>query len=169
MRKPAWLKKKIDFKKSYEVSCLLKGLDLNTVCQESLCPNISECFDRGTATFLILGSICTRTCRFCNVKKGKPRDLDLNEPGRIVEAVKRLGLAHVVITGVTRDDLAGGGAEIFERVIRDIRRSFNNITIEALIPDFRGNCEAVKKIIKAGPDIIGHNLETIPRFYGDLR
>ena len=169
LRKPSWLKKKIDFKGSYEVSCLLKGLKLNTVCQESLCPNISECFGRKTTTFLILGSVCTRACRFCNVKKGSPGGLDLNEPGRIVEAVRRLGLTHVVITSVTRDDLADGGAEGFKKIISDIRRNFNGITIEALIPDFQGSHNAIKKIIEAGPDIIGHNLETVPRFYRDLR
>ncbi|MEA3328846.1 MAG: lipoyl synthase [Candidatus Omnitrophota bacterium] len=169
LRKPSWLKKKIDFKKSYEVACLLKGLKLNTVCQESLCPNISECFSRKTATFLILGSVCTRTCRFCNVKKGRPQGLNLNESGRIVEAVRKLSLSHVVITSVTRDDLADGGADVFERVILDIRRNFSKVAIEVLIPDFKGNREAIKKVIGAGPDIIGHNLETIPGFYEILR
>jgi lipoic acid synthetase len=167
LRKPPWLNKKIDFKKSHQLTHLLRDLKINTVCEESLCPNISECFGRATATFLILGDICTRNCRFCNIKKGKPKELDSGEPWRLSEAVRRMGLKHVVITSVTRDDLPDGGAEAFRRTILNVRRL--KVRVEVLIPDFRGNYKAIKKVIEADPDIIGHNLETVPRLYPALR
>jgi len=162
LRKPSWLRKKIDFAKSEQLARLLRGLKMHTVCQESLCPNISECFGRGTATFLILGNICTRNCRFCSIKKGRPGGLDLTEPRRLVEAVRQMNLRHVVITSVTRDDLPDGGAEIFKETILSLRRL--KVTVEVLIPDFQGSKEAIKKVIAAAPDVIGHNLETVPVF-----
>lgn len=146
---------------------MLRGLGMHTVCRESLCPNISECFAEGTATFLILGNICTRNCRFCNIKKGKPASLDLTEPRRLAEAVGQMNLRHVVITSVTRDDLPDGGAEAFSQTILNLRRL--KVSVEVLIPDFKGSKEAVKKVIEAGPDVIAHNLETVPRLYRDLR
>ncbi len=167
LRKPSWLRKKINFAKSEQLARLFRGLKMHTVCQESLCPNISECFGRGTATFLILGNICTRNCRFCSIKKGRPGELDLTEPRRLVEAVRQMNLRHVVITSVTRDDLPDGGAEIFKETILSLRRL--KVTVEVLIPDFQGSKEAIKKVIAAAPDVIGHNLETVPRLYGDLR
>ncbi len=145
----------------------MRGLEMRTVCQESLCPNISECFAKGTATFLILGNICTRNCRFCNIKKGKPGNLDLTEPRRLVEAVRQMNLKHVVITSVTRDDLPDGGSGVFRETILSLRRLA--VSIEVLIPDFKGSQEAIKKVIEAGPEVIGHNLETVPRLYRDLR
>jgi len=167
LRKPPWLRKKIDFRKSSELSRLLRGLGMRTVGQESLCPNISECFAKGTATFLILGNICTRNCRFCNIKKGKPGNLDLTEPRRLAEAVRQMNLTHVVITSVTRDDLPDGGAGVFSQTILELRRL--KVSVEVLIPDFKGSKEAVKEVIGAGPDVIACNLETVPRLYQDLR
>jgi len=167
LRRPSWLRKKIDFRKSSELSRLLRGLGMHTVCQESLCPNISECFAKGTATFLILGNICMRNCRFCNIKKGKPGNLDLTEPRRLAEAVRQMNLSHVVITSVTRDDLPDGGAGVFRETILNLRRL--KVSIEILIPDFKGSKEAIEKVIEAGPEVIAHNLETVPRLYRDLR
>ncbi len=169
MKKPPWLNKKIDFKKCHAIKVLLKGLKLHTICQEASCPNISECFAKGVATFLILGDICTRNCRFCGVKKGSPGAIDFEEPERVAEAAQRLNLRHVVITSVTRDDIDDGGAEIFARTIFHIQNKIKNIAIEVLIPDFKGNKKAIKKVIEAGPDIIGHNIETVPRLYPYLR
>lgn len=169
MKKPPWLNKKIDFKKCHTLKVLLKDLKLNTICQEASCPNISECFSRGVATFLILGDVCTRNCGFCGVKKGRPGAIDLEEPEHVAEAARRLNLRHIVITSVTRDDLPDGGAAHFAKTILGIRRKIKNITVEALIPDFKGNRGVIKKIIKAKPDIIGHNIETVPRLYPYVR
>ena len=169
MKKPVWLHKKIDLKACYALNVLLKNLKLHTICQEANCPNISECFSKKIATFLILGNICTRNCRFCAVKKGKPGVVDIEEPERIAEAVFRLNLKHVVITSVTRDDLSDGGAEHFAKTIYSIRKKMKKIVIEVLIPDFKGEKEAIKKVIEAKPDIIGHNIETVPRLYPIVR
>jgi len=169
LRKPAWLSKKIDFRKCRHLNRLLKDLNLNTVCQQALCPNISECFAAGAATFLILGKICTRGCKFCAVRKGIPEDVDLDEPRRVTEAVKRLGLRHVVITSVTRDDLPDGGASVFADNIVEIHKLQKDIAVEVLVPDFYGEIESIKKVITAKPDIFAHNIETIPRLYGKVR
>jgi len=188
VKKPVWLNKKINLKECYQMEALLGDLNLNTVCQEAGCPNISECFSKGAATFLILGKICTRGCKFCGIEKGKPSGVDLEEPGRIAEAVKRLNLSHVVITSVTRDDLPDGGAEIFAKTISAIRKKTSKVAIEVLIPDFKLNPVrnfiqgdskneisngvnklAIKVVMDAGPEIIGHNIETVPRLYNEVR
>ena len=167
--RPAWLDKKISLKDCRKMEDMLTGLKLNTVCQQAACPNISECFSRGEATFLILGDICTRNCRFCAVKKGIPGGLDETEPERVSEAVKRLGLRHVVITSVTRDDLADGGALHFSKTVRTIRWQIPGVSIELLIPDLKGNRASLKVISEVGPDIVGHNIETVPRLYKHIR
>ena len=168
-RKPAWLNKKIDLAKCHSIKYLLKDLNLNTICQEALCPNISECFSKGIATFLILGNICTRKCSFCSVNKGTPKSPDPSEPKRIKEAVERLKLKHVVITSVTRDDLSDGGANLFVATIDEIRKIKKHITIEVLVPDFRGNIESIKRVVNRKPKIFGHNIETVPRLYNKIR
>ena len=152
-----------------QVDSLLKNLHLNTVCREAACPNIGTCFNEQTATFLILGHVCTRNCRFCNVKHGKPEPFDNTEPERIAQAVKRMGLEHVVITSVTRDDLPDGGAAAFADTIDAIKSAVPGVTIEVLIPDFQGSQEALRTIVNATPDVIGHNVETIPRLYEEVR
>jgi lipoic acid synthetase len=158
-------KKKIKLKDLDKVKSLLSGLNLHTICTEALCPNISECFSKRHATFLILGNICTRGCQFCNVIKGKPKAVDLGEPLRIKEAAKRLKLKHVVITSPTRDDLADGGADIFYQTICKVKKLAAVKSIEVLIPDFKANLESIKRIVAAEPDIIGHNLETVAQLY----
>ncbi|MCF7869661.1 MAG: lipoyl synthase [Candidatus Omnitrophica bacterium] len=158
-------KKKIKLKDLDKVKSLISGLKLHTICTESLCPNISECFSKKQATFLILGDTCTRGCKFCNVKKGKPKEPDQDEPSRVKEAVSRLGLKHVVITSPTRDDLADGGADYFYQTIHKVKELPSVETIEVLIPDFKAHTFSIKKVIFAKPDIIGHNLETVSRLY----
>lgn len=168
--KPEWLRIKFrDNQKKKEVEEILKRLSLNTVCQEANCPNIIECFSKKTATFMILGNICTRNCTFCNVKKGTALDVDIKEPENVAKAVNELNLRHVVITSVTRDDLDDGGAGHFVNVIKKIRALDNNIIIEVLIPDFKGDLKSIFKVIQAKPDIINHNVETIPRLYSSVR
>src|SRR6202166_4688937 len=142
---------------------------LHTVCEEARCPNIFDCWNRRTATFMILGDVCTRACRFCAVTSGRPTELDLGEPLRVAESVAELGLRHAVITSVDRDDLKDGGAGIFARTIRAIRHHSPGTTIEALPPDFQGNLEAVETVLDAGPDIFNHNTETVPRLYARIR
>lgn len=168
-RKPAWLNKKIDFRKCRDLDILFKNLNLNTICQQAKCPNISECFSQGVASFLILGNICSRDCRFCAVDKGTPQDVDSAEPKRVAEAVRILGLRHIVITSVTRDDLANGGASIFVDTIIEIGKIDRGTVVEVLVPDFKGNIESIQKVINAKPDIFAHNLETIPRLYAEIR
>lgn len=168
MQKPSWLNKKINLGQLKELNRLFKDLKLNTVCSEASCPNISECFAKKTATFLILGDICTRNCQFCGVKKGLPKEINPAEPKNIASAVKELGLKHVVITSVTRDDLSDGGAEVFVDTIREIRK-ISAVKIELLIPDFQLNKQSLKKIVDAKPEIIGHNLETVPGLYNRVR
>ncbi|HQP91162.1 MAG TPA: lipoyl synthase [Candidatus Omnitrophota bacterium] len=162
LRKPSWLKKKIEFDSSRQTSLLLKKIGVNTVCKEAKCPNLSECFKRSHATFLILGKHCTRNCRFCNVEKGKPQELDTEEHLKVAEAVEKLDLKHVVVTSVTRDDLADGGAEMFAKTVQAIRKT---TSVELLIPDLAGNEDAIKKIALSSPSILGHNIETVPRLY----
>ena len=172
MRKPEWLKVKSNTgKENIEVMNMLRTLHLHTVCEEAGCPNCGECFGKRTATFMILGNNCTRNCRFCVVTKGIPTPVDAMEPQNIAEAVKKLGLRHVVITSVTRDDLPDGGANHFAEVITAIKTELKDKSpiIEVLIPDLQGDFDALKTIIKAKPDIIHHNIETIPRLYSTVR
>jgi lipoic acid synthetase len=142
---------------------------LHTVCEEARCPNIWDCWNRGTATFMILGDICTRSCGFCAVKGGRPETLDLDEPRRVGEAVRALDLRHAVITSVNRDELADGGAAVFAETIRQVRRARPACNIEVLIPDFEGNAAALAQVFEARPDILNHNLETVPRLYPRAR
>ncbi len=169
-RRPDWLKVKFTLGPNYrQVKGLLRGMTLHTVCEEANCPNIGECFESRTATFLILGRICTRNCRFCNVETGRPSELDTEEPARVAEAARALGLRHVVITSVTRDDLTDGGASVFAATIRRLRETSPACGIEVLIPDFRGSREALALVMAARPDILNHNLETVPRLYKRVR
>jgi lipoyl synthase len=163
--RPVWINKKIDFRAMHETESRLHGLNLHTVCNQARCPNVSECFARGTATFLIMGEICTRSCLFCNVKSGHPRPVDNDEPRRVAEAVKRMGIRHAVITSVTRDDLDDGGANAFTATVASIREIDPAIPIELLVPDFGGSESSIRTVIEAGPDIFGHNIETVPDLY----
>ncbi|MFA6309038.1 MAG: lipoyl synthase [Clostridia bacterium] len=168
--KPEWLKIKAQSNINLnEVEELIKGLSLNTVCDEAACPNRIECYGRRTATFMILGRNCTRNCQFCNVEKNHPQPVDENEPKNIAQAVKILNLKHVVITSVTRDDLKDGGASHFARVVDEIRKTNKEIAIEVLIPDFRGDINALKIVVNSKPNIIGHNIETVPRLFKPIR
>lgn len=168
--KPDWLKIKLyGSNKLNEVVELLNKLSLHTVCEEANCPNLMECFSKKTATFMILGRICTRNCTFCSVTKGNVDKVDTNEPGNIAQAALQLNLKHVVITSVTRDDLSDGGAGHFANVIRKIQELSREIVIEVLIPDFKGDSNALQKVVTAKPEIINHNIETIPRLYSMVR
>ena len=142
---------------------------LDTVCEQAMCPNIGECFSRNVATFLILGRNCTRMCSFCNIGKAQPLEPDLDEPNRVAQAVARLGLKHVVITSVTRDDLADGGAGIFAKTVLSIKRNSPDVTIEVLIPDFKLSQSSLKVVVESGPQIIAHNIETVPSLYQVVR
>jgi lipoyl synthase len=168
-KRPLWLDKKISLKDCSQMKGLLRGLSLSTVCEEAACPNISECFSKGIATFMILGKACTRSCKFCNVEKGSPLPLDISEPFRVGKAVKKLNLKHVVITSVTRDDLKDGGAGQFAHTIESIRQENRQTTIEVLIPDFKASASSINYVVKACPDIINHNIETVPRLYREIR
>ncbi|GAB6066464.1 lipoyl synthase [Aquifex pyrophilus] len=163
------MKPVIQFSKLYEIKKLLRRTRLHTVCEESRCPNISECFGSKTATFMILGTHCTRRCAFCNVEKGFPQKVDSEEPYRLLEAVKVLGLKYVVITSVTRDDLPDGGASHFAKCIRVLKENIPDIKVEVLIPDFRGNKKALEIVIEEKPVVLNHNLETVPRLYPHVR
>jgi len=165
VRKPEWLQKKINPGDQSSMRQLLGDLRLNTVCQQALCPNISECFSCGQATFLILGTHCTRLCSFCNVEKAEPLPIDPDEPERIAVAVARLELEHVVITSPTRDDLSDGGARMYATVVAAIRNSSPATRIEVLIPDLQGRAESLEVVTSSHPHILGHNIETVPRLY----
>ncbi len=168
--KPEWLKIKIQGSKNKTyVENVLKSLSLHTVCEHASCPNLMECFSRRTATFMILGNVCSRNCTFCDVEKGIPRPVDDREPLHVAQAVKKLNLKHVVITSVTRDDLPDGGAGHFSDVIRKVRELNPEVSVEVLIPDFKGDLEALKKVIDAEPEVINHNVETVPRLYREVR
>jgi len=163
-RKPDWLRVKLTQNEQYwRIKALMRGQALHTVCEEAMCPNLGECWGRGTATFLLLGDICTRSCRFCNVKTGRPLPLDEDEPRRVAESVQEMQLRHVVLTSVDRDDQPDGGAHIFANTIREIRRLQPGCTIEVLIPDFKGSRQALAMVMEARPDILNHNIETVPR------
>ena len=167
--KPAWLNKKINLKDCSVMKQALRSLHVETVCEQAMCPNIGECFSAKTATFLILGKNCTRMCSFCNIHKAKPLPVDRGEPERVAQAVYQLGLKHIVITSVTRDDLPDGGAGIFARTVICIREKSPQAKIETLIPDFGLSADALKILVDAKPDIIAHNLETVPSLYRQLR
>ena len=170
MNKPAWLKKRLPQEADYEnVRALLKKSRLHTVCQEANCPNLWECFSRKTATFLIMGNRCTRNCRFCAVAHGPTSPPDPSEPIRVAKAVEALQLRYVVITSVTRDDLADGGAECFTRAVYEIKKRVADILVEVLVPDFQGDIEAVRTVVEVRPDVVSHNLETVPRLYAAVR
>ena len=169
MRKPEWLKKQFDPIAEARMTALLRSLSLHTVCEDANCPNRSECFKSRTATFLILGDVCTRGCRYCAVAKGAPQPLDSDEPARVAEAAASLGLRHIVVTSVTRDDLPDGGAAHFARTILALRARHPQSTIEVLIPDFQGSEDALRLIFDARPDIINHNVETVPLLYPLVR
>ena len=171
MKLPPWIKKKAPKQKvMQEMRELLRGYCLYTVCEEAGCPNIGECFEQRTATFLILGDRCTRNCRFCAVKKGIPLPLDTKEPKNVAQAVKKLGLRYVVITSPARDDLADGGAGQFTQTIRELRKiNGGRIKVEVLIPDFKGCFSSLKRVVEERPDVLNHNLETVPRLYSEVR
>ena len=170
IHRPPWLKVRLpQGKTSAEVRRLLSDLHLHTVCQSARCPNLGECWGARTATFLILGNVCTRRCTFCAVSKGVPEPLDIDEPRHVAEAAFRLGLKHVVVTSVTRDDLPGGGAGHFADTIHAIRQRLPEASIEVLIPDFKGDASALAIVLDAEPDVLNHNLETVPRLYPTVR
>jgi lipoic acid synthetase len=163
---PPWFRTKLPSGEGYQrLKAVLKEQDLPTVCNSAICPNRGECWSRGVATFLIMGDICTRSCKFCNVKTGRPDPLDEKEPVKVAKAIRALGLRHVVITSVDRDDLPDGGASFFALVVEETRKMNPNCTIEVLVPDFKGSEEAADKVIEAAPDIFGHNIETVPSLY----
>jgi lipoic acid synthetase len=169
-RLPEWIRVRVREGEDYkELKQLVRDQRLHTVCEEARCPNIFDCWNRRTATFMILGDTCTRACRFCAVTSGRPLELDLGEPLRVADSVAQLGLRHAVITSVDRDDLRDGGAGIFARTIRAIRRRSPGTTIEVLTPDFQGDREAIRTVVEAGPDIFNHNTETVPRLYARIR
>jgi lipoic acid synthetase len=170
MLKPPWLKKRLPpYQDLARVKSVLDEADLHTVCEEARCPNLGECFSRGTSTFLILGKICTRNCGFCAVEHGVPILPDQTEPEKVAQAIKKMGLQYVVITSVTRDDLPDGGGFLFAKTIQAIRALDPKIKIEVLIPDFKGDVTALKAVLKENPDVLNHNIETIARFYPKVR
>lgn len=169
-RKPEWLKIKLNTGENFkELKRMMRGKTLHTVCEEARCPNIYECWANRTATFMILGDLCTRACRFCAVKTGLPTELDRAEPERVAEATEQMGLAHVVVTSVARDDLKDGGAMIFAETIKAIRRRMPMCSVEVLIPDFLGNWDALRLVMDAKPDILNHNIETVERLSDRVR
>jgi len=168
--KPAWLKARAPMGDNYhELKKLARMLDLHTVCESAQCPNIGECWNHKTATFMLLGNLCTRRCGFCAVPKGKPEPLDWDEPRRVAEAVATLGLKHAVVTSVNRDDDNEGGARIFAKTIREIRRQAPGCQVEVLIPDFQGLEDCLQIVIEARPEVLNHNTETVPRLYRAVR
>lgn len=169
-RRPDWLKVRVPAGGGFdEVRALLADLSLHTVCQGARCPNIGECWGQRTATFMILGNVCTRNCRFCAVPTGRCETPDEAEPLRVAEAVRRLGLRYAVITSVTRDDLPDGGASVFAEMVREIRERQPGCAVEVLIPDFQGNWDALATVVSAAPEVLNHNLETVERLYPSVR
>jgi lipoic acid synthetase len=165
-RRPDWIKVRAPSGETYQrLQGLMRSKTLHTVCEEALCPNLGDCWGAGTATFLMLGDICTRSCGFCDVKRGKPSPLDWSEPERVAQAVKAMNLKHAVITSVNRDDRKDGGAPIFAMVIRRIHQMVPECSVEVLIPDFKGSLEALKIVLEARPEILNHNVETVPRLF----
>jgi lipoyl synthase len=170
-RRPPWLTVKMPAGEGFtRLKGIMRGLELNTVCEEARCPNIAECWGHGTATFMILGDVCTRACAFCAVTSGRRGgDVDWDEPARVAEAVARMGLGHAVVTSVDRDDLGDGGAALFAATIREIRRRAPGTTVEVLTPDFQGNHEALAVVMREAPEIFNHNVETVARLYRRVR
>ncbi len=169
-RRPEWLRVRAPTHPNYfRLKALMRNHHLHTVCEEALCPNIGECWGRGTATFLLLGDVCTRSCGFCKIKTGRPNPVDWDEPRRVAETVAMMGLRHAVLTSVNRDDLPDGGATIFAMTIREIRQRLPGCTVEVLIPDFQGSREALEIVMNERPEILNHNLETVPRLYRRVR
>ncbi|MDQ0060942.1 lipoic acid synthetase [Paenibacillus harenae] len=170
LQKPDWLRIKLATDGNFaEIKEMMRGKTLHSVCEEARCPNIYECWANRTATFMILGDICTRACRFCAVKTGLPTELDLQEPDRVAEAAEQMGLQHCVVTSVARDDLADGGASIFAATIQAIRKRMPFCRVEVLIPDFMGNKDALQIVMDANPDILNHNIETVERLSDRVR
>ncbi len=166
LRRPSWIRVRAPSGETYQqLQTLMRAKSLHTVCEEAMCPNMGECWGSGTATFLMLGDVCTRTCGFCDIQHGKPSPLDWLEPERIAQAVKAMNLQHAVITSVNRDDRKDGGAPIFAMVIRRIRELHPGCSIEVLIPDFKGSLEALQIVMAAHPEILNHNVETVPRLF----
>jgi lipoic acid synthetase len=169
-RFPPWLKRDIAYSgRQGEISALISSCQLNTVCAEARCPNRGECFSRGSAAFLILGPVCTRNCAFCGVKSGQPLPVDIGEGERLADAADRMGLKHVVITSVTRDDLYDGGASSFANALARLREKIPQATTEVLIPDFQGSKDALMAVLDARPNVLNHNMETVPRLYPSIR
>lgn len=168
-RKPDWLKVPYNREAAEEVARLMKDLNLNTVCKEANCPNLGECYKKHTATFMVMGSHCTRNCRFCNVTCAKPETLDPEEPLHVAEAAKKLGLRHVVITQVTRDDLPDGGAAHMAETVRQIHALCPGTTVEVLVSDMKGSAEALRTVLDARPEVLNHNVETVKELYRDIR
>lgn len=166
LQRPPWIKVRAPSGENYQrVQGLMRSKSLHTVCEEAMCPNLGECWGAGTATFLMMGDVCTRSCGFCDIKRGRPEALDWIEPERVAQAVKAMDLKHAVITSVNRDDRKDGGAPIFAMVIRRIRQLHPGCSIEVLIPDLKGSLEALKLIMDARPEILNHNVETVPRLF----
>ncbi|MEJ2050507.1 MAG: lipoyl synthase [Calditrichota bacterium] len=169
-RKPPWLKIRLHRNEHFRnIKSLMTNNDLHTVCEEAQCPNMNECWNRGTATFMILGDICTRSCGFCAVKTGRPPLLDREEPRRVVDAAVKMQLHHVVVTSVNRDEREDGGAPVFADTIRGLHQALPACSVEVLIPDFKGNWDALQTVIDAQPDILNHNMETVERIYKRVR
>ncbi|HUY12600.1 MAG TPA: lipoyl synthase [Terriglobia bacterium] len=169
-RRPEWLKVRIPGGENYfELKRLIRGLDLHTVCESARCPNIGECWSHRTATFMILGDLCTRRCGFCAVPKGMPSGVDWDEPERVAGAAAKMGLRYVVVTSVDRDDLKDGGSTLFAMTIDALRRQITGVKVEVLIPDFHGSDEALEVVLRARPDVLNHNTETVPRLYSVAR
>ena len=170
LRKPPWLKVRLPYaEECRKIKSTLAELQLHTVCQEAACPNIAECFASGTATFLIMGNICTRHCLYCNMQNGMPLPLAENEVDRLIAAVKKMELKYIVITSVTRDDLPDGGAQVFAESVGELRKALPSCKIEILIPDFQGNRVALEKVIAARPDVVNHNMEVVKPLFPQLR
>ncbi len=170
VRRPPWLKVRAPGGETYSwLYEMMRSKRLHTVCEEALCPNIAECWNAGTATFMILGDTCTRSCGFCAIKTGKPLELDPQEPRHVAEAVQAMGVRHAVVTSVNRDELPDGGATMFAQTIQEIRRLNPGVTVEVLIPDFQGKKSSLQIVIDARPDILNHNIETVPRLYKMVR
>jgi lipoic acid synthetase len=170
LRKPSWLKVRPPYSNECRsIKSTMAGLQLHTVCQEAACPNMAECFATGTATFLIMGNVCTRDCVYCNVEHGTPAAIDKNEINHLVDAVRKMKLEYVVITSVTRDDLPDGGAQIFADCVIKLREEIPACKVEVLIPDFQGNLAALEKVIAAKPDVINHNMEVVKQMFARLR
>jgi lipoic acid synthetase len=170
LRKPSWLKVKAPGGENYaRLKHLMRELDLHTVCEEAHCPNVGECWEHGTATFMILGDVCTRNCAYCAVSHGRPPKYDIAEPARVAQAIAEMRLQHAVITSVDRDDLPDFGAYIFAETIRQIKLRLPGCSVEVLVPDFQGNVDSIRAVLEAEPDIYNHNTETVPRLYKKAR